>query len=75
MDRRRFELQIRAILVTFRIEERRTDSLVMKEFRRRANAIMDSLVAHADGDADLLVRVSDARREIGVGETGEEPTS
>ena len=75
MDRRRFELQIRAILVTFRIEQRRTDSLVMKDFRRRADAIMDSLVAQADGDPDLLVRVSDARREIGVAESGEEPAS
>ena len=65
MDRRRFELQIRAILVTFRIEQRRRDSRVMEEFRRRADLIMDSLEVHTDGDPDLLVRISDARREIG----------
>lgn len=75
MDRRRVELQIRAVLVTFRIEQRRRDSPVMEEFRRRADAIMDSLEIQVDGDPDLLVRISDARREIGMAERGEEPSS
>ena len=74
MDRRRVELQIRAVLVTFRIEQRRRDSPVMEEFRRRAGAIMDSLEVDADGDPDLLTRISDARREIGVAEGGAEPS-
>ena len=74
MNRRRVELQIRAVLVTFRIEQRRRDSPVMEEFRRRANAIMDSLEDQSDGDPDLLLRISDARRELAVAEPGERST-
>jgi hypothetical protein len=73
LDRRRLELQIRTILVTYRIEQRRTDSQVMDEFRRRADAIMQGLEADADGDPELLVRISEARTAIREPDASEEP--
>jgi hypothetical protein len=43
VDRRRIDLQIRAIVVTYRIERRRRDSHVMEEFRARARSILGGL--------------------------------
>ena len=64
MDRRRIELQIRAIVVSYRIEERRRDSPTMDEFRARARSILDGLEEDARHDPDLEARLVEVRREL-----------
>lgn len=61
MDRRRIELQIRAVLVAYRGEQRRHDADVMDAFRARATSILDELEPLVTGDADLERRLEDAR--------------
>ena len=43
LDRRRVSLQIRAIVVPYRIEHRRRGSETMQVFRDRARALLDQL--------------------------------
>jgi len=69
VDRRRIDLQIRAITVTYRIELRRRDSLVMQEFRARARSILDGLADEARGYPDLEARVAEARHEVDADES------
>ena len=64
MDRRRIELQIRAILVTYRIERRRRDSPTMEGFRERARSILLSLEEEVAPHSDLQAALDDARREL-----------
>lgn len=66
MDRHRIELQIRAILVTFRGEQRRQNSQVMQQFRRRAAELIDQLQSDVDGQPDLEQQLDAARKELGV---------
>lgn len=67
MDRRRFELQLRAILVTYRLERRRRDATVMATFRVRALELLEELDVSASSDPDLRLRVAAARAEIDAG--------
>ena len=64
MDRRRIELQIRAIVVSYRIEERRRDDPTMGKFRARARSILDGLEDDARHYPDLEARLVEVRREL-----------
>lgn len=68
MDRRRFELQIRAIVVMYRIERRGSNRVTMDLFRVRANQLLDELDVAAAQHPDLRVRVADVRAEIDADE-------
>jgi hypothetical protein len=64
LDRRRFALQVRAILVTYRIERRVPNSVTMRAFRVRAHRLLDELDAAAALHPDLRSQVERARAEI-----------
>ena len=64
MVERRVALQIRAILVSFRIEQGRMDADVMEEFRRRAEAILVGMEEEAGNNAGLLAEIEIARAEL-----------
>jgi len=64
LDRRRIALQIRAILIPFRVERGRRDSATMAAFRLRASRMMDDLEEDASTDPELTKALTDARREI-----------
>jgi hypothetical protein len=68
LDRRRIALQIRAILVPYRVERDRRDSATMAEFRLRARRMMDGLEEGARADPELHKALADARREIDADE-------
>ena len=64
MDRRRIELQIRIVLVTFRIEQRRRDISTMEAFRDRARSIVDALADEVRPYPDLEAQLQEAREEL-----------
>ncbi len=68
LDRRRVALQIRAILVPYRVERERRDGPTMAEFRLRARRMMDALDERVEGDPELQRALADARREIDADE-------
>ena len=68
MDRRRIALQIRAILIPYRVERQRRDSATMEQFRLRAREMMDALEDSVGDDAELRKALDDARREIDADE-------
>lgn len=57
-------LQIRAILIPYRVERRRRDGAIMQEFRLRARRMIDSLEPTVQADPELRRALSDARAEI-----------
>lgn len=79
MDRRRIELQIRAVLLTYRIEMRRRGSHTMEAFRVRARSLLDATEAKIESDPELQASLDAARVEIEApdpsarGALGEEP--
>jgi hypothetical protein len=64
VDRRRIELQLRVILLTYRVEHRRRDSSTMREFRERAYSLLDELEAAAGRHLDLKAALDSAREEL-----------
>jgi hypothetical protein len=64
VDRRHIELQIRAVVVTYRIEQRRRDARTMQSFVARATAILDGIDAEAQAHPDLAARLLRIRREL-----------
>lgn len=64
MDRRRIELQLRAIIVTYRIELRRRDSQTMEEFREHARSLLRSLEEDVQPHPDLQIALTEVRREV-----------
>jgi hypothetical protein len=68
MDRRRIELQIRAIVVSYRVEERRRDGPTMEEFRARARSILDGLEEEARRLPELEARLVEVRGELDAAE-------
>ena len=68
MDRRQVALQIRAILIPYRVERRRRDSATLEQFRLRARRMMDELEESVEGDPALQKALADARREIDADE-------
>jgi hypothetical protein len=67
MDRRRIELQIRAIVVSYRIERRRRDTRTIEEFRARAHSILDGLEEETRPYPDLEARLVETRHELDAG--------
>lgn len=63
MDRRRIELQIRIVVVTYRVEQRR-DSPTMEVFRGRARRLLDGLHQAVRPYPDLQARLNEAREEL-----------
>ena len=68
VDRRRIALQIRAILIPYRVERQRRDTATMEEFRLRARRMMDALDERVEDDPELSKALADARREIDADE-------
>jgi len=68
LDRRRIALQIRAILIPYRVERQRRDSATMDQFRLRARGMMDALDESVEGDPELQKALADAREEIAADE-------
>jgi hypothetical protein len=64
VERRQIELQIRIVLVTFRIEQRRRDISTMEAFRDRARSILDALADDVRPYPDLEAQLRDAREEL-----------
>jgi hypothetical protein len=64
MDRRRIDMQIRAVVVTYRVERRRRDAPTMQAFRDRARLLLDELEKEARSYPDLEARLLEARREL-----------
>ncbi len=64
MERRHIELQLRAVLVTYRIELKRRDSATMETFRARALSVLDGLGDEITPYPDLQDALRDARREM-----------
>lgn len=64
MDRRRIKLQLRAVIVTYRIEVRRRDSPTMEEFREHAHSLLRSLEDEVQPHPDLQIALAEVRREI-----------
>ncbi len=72
MNRRRIELQIRVVVVTYRVEQRRRDDSTMEEFRSRARSILEALDAEVQDHPDLAARLLEARRELSISDDGME---
>ena len=68
LDRRRITLQIRAILIPYRVERQRRDSATMERFRLRAREMLDALEESLGDDPELRMALDDARREIDADE-------
>jgi len=80
LDRRRITLQIRAILVPFRREQRRLEPDAMKAVRSRARELFDGLEEAVEPYPDLQDELAQARREVeaddlplAASDLGEEP--
>jgi hypothetical protein len=71
VDRRRIALQIRAVRVTFRIEQPRRSAETMAAFRSRARALLDGLDEEARPYPELERDLADARAEVDA----KEPTA
>ena len=57
-------MQIRAVVVPYRIERRRRDSLTMIRFRERALSLLDQLDDAVRPHPDLEARLLEARQEL-----------
>jgi hypothetical protein len=64
VDRRHIELQIRAVVVTYRIERERRDARTMQSFLARATALLDGIDAETRAYPDLAARLLEARQEL-----------
>lgn len=64
MDRRRIELQIRTVVVTYRVEQRRRDSPTMEAFRVQARQLLDNLQEAVRPYPDLEARLDEVRQEL-----------
>lgn len=64
MNRRQLELQIRAVTITHRFEQRRQDPATMKMFRQRARAILDSIASQVAEHPDLHAAFDDAMAQV-----------
>lgn len=68
MDRRRVDLQIRAILIPYRVERQRSDAATIEQFRLRARRMLDVIEKHVEADPAMRQQLADARREIDADE-------
>lgn len=74
-SRRQIELQIRAVIVPYRVEVRRRDAPTIEEFRQTARALLDGLDEAVKPFPDLAEQLRDARLELdGQSPPDSEPT-
>jgi hypothetical protein len=73
VDRRRIELQLRVILLTYRVEHRRRDSSTMRGFRERAHSLLDELEVPVGRYPDLKEALDSARAELSNDDTPPPP--
>ena len=64
MDKRDLELQIRAVVVTYRREQRRQDARTTQSFLARATSILDGIAPEVQAYPDLAARLREARQEF-----------
>jgi hypothetical protein len=64
VDKRRIELQLRAIRVTLRVEQPRHSTATMDDVRMRARELLDGLEEAVRPFPDLADELAAARREI-----------
>ncbi len=64
MDRRRFELQVEAVLVVYRAHRRTGRPESMGPLRQRSHEILDGLASETDGDPKRAHLLVDARQEL-----------
>jgi hypothetical protein len=64
VDRRRIELQIRAVVVTYRVERHRRDAPTIEQFRDRARSILHALEEEVRPHPDLAARLLEAHQEL-----------
>jgi hypothetical protein len=64
VNRRRIDMQIRAVLVTYRVERQRRDAPTMEAFRDRARVLLDELEEKVRQYPDLEARLLEARHEL-----------
>ena len=64
MERRRIALQIRAVRVTFRVEQPRGSPETMAAFRSRARELLDGLEDAVRPFPELEDELADARAEV-----------
>ena len=64
MDRRRIALQIRAVRVTFRIEQPRGSEATMDSVRARARELLGALDDEVRAFPDLQAELAETRREV-----------
>jgi len=64
VNRRHLELQIRAVVVTYRSEQRRQDARTMQSFLARATSILDGIDTEVQAYPDLAARLLEARQEF-----------
>ena len=62
--RRKVELQIRAITVTYRRERRRLDAHGLMKMRERGHALLDAVEADASPYPELLAALLNVREEL-----------
>ena len=62
--RRKVELQIRAVNVTYRRERRRLDPDGLRVMRERAQALLDALEPEASQFSELLAALRNVREEL-----------
>ena len=74
-SRRRIELQIRAVVVPYRVEVRRRDERTIEEFRLKGRALLDGLEDAVAPYPDLAEQLREARREIDAALPGPEPSA
>jgi hypothetical protein len=64
VDRRRFELQVEAVLVVYRAQHRVVHPDSLGPLRQRSHEILDGLAAETDGDPHRARLLEDARQEL-----------
>lgn len=64
MERRRIEFQIRAVVVAYRVEQRRQDRPTMEGFRARARVLLAELEEEVRLYPDLEARLQEAKHEL-----------
>lgn len=66
-ERKRIALQIRAVVVPYRIAQERQNPAVSDSFRARANMLLDTLEHAVEPHRDLQISLAAARAELAQG--------
>ena len=71
VNRRQLELQIRAVVITLRYEQRRQDPATMAVFRERARVILDGIAGDVAGHPELQAAFDRAMAQVQPKGSGE----